>query len=358
MNHEIIILDQKTLDQDKWNKLVDNTEAGVPFVYYNFLISHNDINVFFFIVLDTNTNNYIGGISCRIRGSKRQLLKQYQIGWMDSSVLIDNEFNYYELFLKNLILETLIFFAKKNKLIALQFSHWAREITETTLLKYEFKIEENWTFEIDLSKTEDEIFHKLNSTCRKKVSRAKKNEIIVKHFTNEDCKLLINDVIKLHTSTYNRAARIKRSSMQFRSYDFIEDLFEKLSDKVIVSCAYYLNKMVSINVSFYKNKTVFPYLAGNELIDSNIGISNFLFFDLFLFLKRKGFLIYDMGGVPYKPTEKHPAYGVYKFKESFGGEFKVFYSGYYSINRFKYFLFNLILSSSVFKKIMHKIINN
>jgi len=63
---------------------------------------------------------------------------------------------------------------------------------------------------------------------------------------------------------------------------------------------------------------------------------------------------FDMGGVPVSPDINHPAYGVYTFKKSFGGEYKEYNSGKIIISPIKYKLLNFVLKNRKLLRIISK----
>ena len=55
-----------------------------------------------------------------------------------------------------------------------------------------------------------------------------------------------------------------------------------------------------------------------------------------------------------KPTKEHPAYGVYEFKKSFGGEYMEFDNGPIVINKWKYALLSFVLKNRKLLRILSK----
>ena len=88
----------------------------------------------------------------------------------------------------------------------------------------------------------------------------------------------------------------------------------------------------------------FRYLIQKHYSNKQYSCSAFIIWKAICYFNEQGLDIFDMGGVPVKPTKDHPAYGVYAFKRSFGGEYQEFKAGDIIISSFKYKILEFILS--------------
>jgi len=361
MKYSCEILDQYTIDPVKWNELVENSEAGVPFAYYGYNACFKPSNIFYIVVIDEKTNIYIAGITGRIQGILPIIGKRLASIWIESSVLLDchhetirdEKINEFKLYIYN----CLINYAKKLKVVQVFFNHWTRENNCLILKELSFNVTENATFELNIEKNDiDEI---IKSRCRNSIKKANSNGIKCSFFHNISAETFSN-VEKLSKDTYKRTLlKNNKSSIQIKSKYFYEILKKNIPDSFIIGIAYDIKKEpISFALVLSDRKRAIYYKGGSDYEKNRqTSASNLLLYDFIKLLKSIGIKYFDLGGVPYKPTPNHPAYGVYKFKESFGGELKVYYSGYYVVNRFKYFLYKMVLSNHALKRLVNMIIN-
>jgi len=73
----------------------------------------------------------------------------------------------------------------------------------------------------------------------------------------------------------------------------------------------------------------------------NVMPNHALHWHLIKWAKEKGYKVYDLWGIPSAPSEKHPLYGVYRFKKGFNGASKS-WIGVYDLpfDRMTYMLFD------------------
>ena len=145
--------------------------------------------------------------------------------------------------------------------------------------------------------------------------------------------------------------------MQVKSITFLIELFRSLRSKAYLGIAYTPeDKPASYAIMLVtKNKMVY-YRGGSDHSFNRIyAASNVLIQKFIEFAAGNNIELFDMGGFPVYPSNSHPAYGVYRFKKSFGGELKIYYSGHKVISSIKYWLFENVLSNKQLIKLYNRI---
>ena len=103
--------------------------------------------------------------------------------------------------------------------------------------------------------------------------------------------------------------------------------------------------MATVALMLQSGATVYYYSGGSDYeLNKKYSCSAYILWKAICWFNEQGTDIFDMGGVPAQPTKNHPAYGVYAFKRSFGGEYREFEIGKIIISCWKHKLLNWILS--------------
>ena len=339
-----------------WDDFVKRSKHSVPFILSSFL-NYSKQRTVFIIALNSD-NKMIGGLVSRIRGTRSLFGFNFKVFWLDAFPIIDRQSCEKEIEIQTELLSLLKNEARKAGAIAITFSHWTRVRCDSLLKQADFEIKRYATFILDLREDEDSIFSRFSKTTRKKIKRASVNKAVcVKHLCGSEVYPFIEKFHAVHKKSYYKAVETsKNSAMSLRTASSIRDLVNSFGDNIFLSLAFQGETIVSGNLVIRCGKSLFPFIAGTDTESKESANSvSFLFWSFFLWAKRRGFEVYDMGGVPANPEVNHPAYGVYRFKKSFGGEYQEFYGGTHVINRARFGLFMKISKNKRILRIAKKI---
>lgn len=217
--------------------------------------------------------------------------------------------------------------AKKNGISTLCVSHWSRG---------RMKLEEKCaTFVINLN--EDDLFSLVESKQRNIVRKGEKTGVQCKMVSSKsEMMSFLDDFQRLRQDTQHRAIENNsKASMLLKSKLFFENIFKNYN--VCLGVAEYEGVVASVALAMMSGKTLYYYSGGSDIeMNRKSGASALLVWKMIEYAKNNGYKYFDMGGVPVNPDESHPAYGVYKFKKSYGGEYMEFTCGDIVLSRFKH----------------------
>ncbi len=359
MNYTASILNDKTIDPSKWSALVEKAPGGVPFGLCAFNNATGDQT--FYIVISDKGGDYLAGGVFRLRGKLPLAGNFFASLWLDSAAMVDESAVGQDQVraLKAAIYEGIIAYARKRNLVQVFLTHWSRETDRALLEQAGFTVEENPTIEIDLSGDPDALYSNLKSSNKRLVKQAQQCDTRVGYSYGPEAQGLLPQLQMLRQETQRRALRKNsKASMLLKSDSFLDRLLSEMQDKAIVGSAENDGKTSAAILLLAAAGKAYYYIGGSDYeVVKHTRSSNLLHWECIKYLKKQGFRIYDLGGIPYNPDENHPAYGVYRFKKSFGGEEKMYYSGHCLIQRHKYLLYKWVLSNSALKRTLSKILS-
>ena len=311
-------------------QMVQNTPWGDPM-----LLSSYETSLWGAIVLDRN--NIIGGWVGTIKGNSPV------VGLLTKCVYFDS----YPIFVSNdvkeqcqeLLVRFTQEYAKRDGVIMLHLTHWIRD--NDLSLDY---IEPNATFAISLHLTEEELWKLVESKQRNCVRKGEKSGVECIVCKGNDSVQYLSDFQRLRQQT-QRHAKTKHSqaSMLLKSDAFFQKLFMSANTTLFVGKVD--NQVATVALMIHSGRTVYYYSGGSDYeLNKQYSCSAFIIWKAICYFNEQGLDIFDMGGVPVKPAKDHPAYGVYAFKRSFGGEYQEFMAGDIIISSFKYKILKFILS--------------
>lgn len=313
-----------------YDQMVQNTPWGNPM-----LPSTYEFSLWGAIVLDKN--NVIGGWVGTIKGNLPV------VGFLTKCVYFDS----YPIFVSNEIKEQyqelLVRFtreyAKKDGIIMLHLTHWIRE-NDLSL----DTIEPNATFATTLHRTEEELWKLVESKQRNCVRKGEKSAVECVVCKGNDSLQYLSDFQRLRQQTQRHAiTKHSQASMLLKSDVFFQKLFMSANTTLFVGKVD--NHVATVALMIESGRTVYYYSGGSDYeLNKQYSCSAFVIWKAICYFNERGLDIFDMGGVPVKPVKNHPAYGVYAFKRSFGGEYQEFKAGDIVISSFKYKILKSILS--------------
>ena len=179
------------------------------------------------------------------------------------------------------------------------------------------EIQPRYVFRLDIKgKSEEEIMAGFHQKWRYNIRLATKKGVEVKEGTREDLK----DFHKIMLETGNRDGFITRPL----------EYFEKMYDNMVPTghmkllMAYYEGKPISgVIPIFYGNKTWYLYGASSNQ-HRNLMPNYLLQWEMIKMAIARKDDMYDFRGVSGVVAERHPQYGLYRFKKGFGAKFTEF----------------------------------
>lgn len=255
------------------------------------------------------------------------------VGYCPKSNLPSEEFL---AFLKN--------FAPEKKIIFTKFEPNIERIGSNNLIIGKYKLLESprplftkYTFQIDLTKSENELLKQMKAKTRYNVRLAQKKGIVVKEDNSDKS---FKTYLKLQKETTNR--------QKFYAHDekYHRLLWETLGKEGIahiLTATYNSEILVSWMVFLFNNILYYPY-GGSSDKYRNYMPSNLLLWEAALWGKRKDAKIFDLwGALGPNPDQGDPWYGFHRFKEGYSGRLVEFIGSYdFVINPLLYNIYNFV----------------
>ena len=245
----------------------------------------------------------------------------------------------YEREYQTILIDAIKQHADQDNVVMLNLTHWVRGE------KLPLDINElGASFITNLHTSEDDLWAKVESKQRNCIRKGEKSGVKIYSFQKEKALAYLKDFQNLRQRTQQHAIKNNaQASMLLKSDDFFHEVFINSDATLFVSKIE--GQMASAALMLQSGETVYYYSGGSDYeLNKKYSCSALLLWKALLYYNGKGATIFDMGGVPVKPTREHPAYGVYAFKRSFGGKYREFNGGKIIINRWKYKLLNFLLS--------------
>jgi peptidoglycan pentaglycine glycine transferase (the first glycine) len=171
------------------------------------------------------------------------------------------------------------------------------------------------TIMVDLSQSDEQILAGFAGQVRYNARLAERKGVEVVEGGAER----IEEFWRLLVATAERKQFIERPLFYYRT------LMELYGADARVLLAQYQGVIIAGAVVTTFARTAY-YLYGASGGDRSVKPAELLQYRAMLWAKRHGATAYDMWGIPAHPTEGNPLYGVYRFKNGFGGR-EVLYPG-------------------------------
>ena len=171
-----------------------------------------------------------------------------------------------------------------------------------------------YTFQLDLSPSEDHLFANLHSKTRYNVNLAyKKGVKIFENSTKEG----MEQYIEILEETKSRQGFYAHTPDYFRK---IWESLEKSGSIKIFNAVYQDTIIVSWIMFLFNDVLYYPYGASRN-IHRNVMASNLMMWEMIRFGKESGCHSFDMwGSLGPKPDPKNPWFGFHRFKKGYGGQ--------------------------------------
>lgn len=290
----------------------------------------------------------IGGWAGVYRGNKRF------VKWIAKSVYFDA----YPIFITTelcdkyqmLLVETMRDWAKQEDIVMFNLSHWVRGYRMPYLEQ-----EPNATFLLPLLESTEAQWKLVESKQRNIVRKGEKNGVEVRALCGEEAIAELPTLQLLREQTQQHAIQKNaNASMLLKSDNFFANLLRYTDATLFIGSVE--GKPATVAVMIVSGETAYYYSGGSDYeLNRQTGSSAYVIWKAIEYYREREEVKYmDMGGVPVKPDQGHPAYGVYAFKRSFGGEYMEFDAGTIVINPIKYKLLKFMLKQRKLLRLFSK----
>lgn len=185
------------------------------------------------------------------------------------------------------------------------------------------------TILIDLTQGEDELLKAMKSKTRYNVRLAARRGIKVRVGDLADLPLFYD----MYVETSGRDEFIIRP---FAYYRHAWRAFIEANLAQLLIAEYEGQPLAGLILFRFGKKAWYMYGASRDL-HRNLMPNHLLQWEAIRWAKTQGCKVYDMWGAPDVPDESDPLWGVYRFKEGFGGQFVRHIGAYdYPVSRFLY----------------------
>ena len=175
-----------------------------------------------------------------------------------------------------------------------------------------------FTFILDISKSEEEIFAKLTSKTRYNVNlAAKKGVVIYENSTSEG----MEQYIKILKETTSRQGFYAHGPEYFRT------MWQELSKTGMIKIfqAVYQDKILASWIIFIFNGVIYYPYGASSREHRDVMASNLMMWEMIRYGKSQGCHKFDMwGSLGENPDKNDPWYGFHRFKKGYGGELNEF----------------------------------
>lgn len=258
---------------------------------------------------------------------------------------IDEIMNLYQ----DMLIDSMKLRAKQEGITMFNLTHWIRlgklNIDKINLVA---------SFVVDLEQDEEQLFKNIDSAKQRNVKKARKFDLEILVCKGEESIKYLDDFQYLRENTQARAiSKNKQASMLLKSNNFFHALM--LQPNAYLLLGKYEGSVVSVALILKGGDTVYYHSGGSDIeINRKTCCSAYMFWKALLHFKEKGIKCFDFGGCPVRPDEDHPAYGVYRFKKGFGGEYMEFDGGHIIIHPWRYKILQFILSQRKILRVFSK----
>lgn len=179
-----------------------------------------------------------------------------------------------------------------------------------------------YTFQLDLTQSEEILFKNLESKTRYNVRLAMKKGVQIFENTSEQG---MEEYIKILEET------TKRQGFYAHSPEYFRKMWQQLGDSGMLKIftAVYDNQILSSWIMFVFNGVLYYPYGASRNIYRDVMANNLLMWEMIRYGKRVGCTSFDMwGSLGPEPNKSHSWYGFHKFKKGYGGNLVEFVGTY------------------------------
>ncbi len=179
-----------------------------------------------------------------------------------------------------------------------------------------------YTFQLDLTRPEDELFEKLNQKTRYNVNLAAKKGVQIVEDTSDNGMEQYVQVLQETTS---------RQGFYAHGPEYFRTMWQTLgaSGMMRIFHAVYDNQVIVSWVMFIFNGVLYYPYGASRSIHRDVMASNLMMWEMIKFGKREGCHTFDMwGSLGPEPNQHDPWFGFHRFKKGYGGDLVEFVGTY------------------------------
>lgn len=179
-----------------------------------------------------------------------------------------------------------------------------------------------YTFQLDLTESEEKLFEKLETKTRYNVRLAIKKGVEIYENTSKEG---MEQYIQILTET------TKRQGFYAHTPEYYRKMWQELggSGMIRIFNAVYEEKVIVSWVMFVFNGVLYYPYGASRSIHRNVMASNLMMWEMIKFGKKEGCRRFDMwGSLGPEPSESDPWFGFHKFKSGYGGDLIEFIGSY------------------------------
>jgi len=192
------------------------------------------------------------------------------------------------------------------------------------------------TYQLNLTKTEEDLFKQLHSKHRNVIRKAKKEGVIVKRG--------IDQLAMCHKLLY---ATMARSQMWAPDLDLIKRLSRSLGEHIQFFAAYKENEVQGVAIIPWDQKSAY-YLYGGSIPTPLTGAVNYMHWKIITYFKSKNVEKYDLVGARINPSPGSKLEGIQRFKSRFGGTLHKGHLWKFTVSAFHSKLYSSFLKANAF----------
>ena len=200
-------------------------------------------------------------------------------------------------------------------------------IDKNLMMKSEFNVQQSVTHKVEITETEDIAFKNLKSSCRNRIKKGRKNNLIVEISDNAE---IIDNYFDQFKEVYGKQGMVTPFGIER-----VKSLFESLilKNRILPIQIKSEDYVIATGLFPYDEKAIYFWGAASWLKDQKLCPNELLHWAVIQFAVQKKINVYNMCG------------GTNQFKNKFGGE-DVDYLTYYKT----YFPF-LAFARSIYRKL-------
>ncbi|MCX5748822.1 MAG: peptidoglycan bridge formation glycyltransferase FemA/FemB family protein [Candidatus Saganbacteria bacterium] len=204
-------------------------------------------------------------------------------------------------------------------------------------IKARKEVQPRSTYILDLTLDLEKIKAAFDGKFRYNIHVAEKHGVTVRQQSSEDA---LKEFYGIYKETCSRQNFIIHPYSYYKK--ILEEIISKGNGTFFI--AYHGGVPISGIVVFTFGKRAWYMYGASSNEYRNMMPNNLIHWEVIKWAKEKGLREYDLWGIPSNPHEKHPLWGVYRFKKGMGGRL-VKYIGAYDLpfNRGFYQLFDKLI---------------
>ena len=255
----------------------------------------------------------------------------------------------YEREYQTILIDAIKQHADQDNVVMLNLTHWVRGE------KLPLDINElGASFITNLHTSEDDLWAKVESKQRNCIRKGEKSGVKIYSFQKEKALAYLKDFQNLRQRTQQHAIKNNaQASMLLKSDDFFINLIK--NNRTILANVIHNNKCVAAVTFIIGGKTAYAHMSGSDSeANKTTGAGTYYYWKAIEHFMDLGYDQFDFGGCPCNPVQEDSAYGIFMFKQGFGGDYQEFSCGKIIIASLRYKLLQFLLSQRKLLRLLSK----